>query len=110
MNETTVPFKEILKNVLSSSSEKLKNSIFEIPIIPQTLRITSAKSINLNIIRKLIKKCRVKAKCFWFTLTIFKILLFKCRSHTVGYRQEQKGKILTENQKNVWLLLELLEK
>ena len=28
MTETNVPFKEILKNVLSSSSEKLKNSIF----------------------------------------------------------------------------------
>ena len=39
--------------------KKLKNSIFEIPIIPQTLNInnqrtTSAKSINLVIIRKLI--------------------------------------------------------
>ena len=40
--------------------EKLKNLIFEIPIIPQNLninnyRITMAKSINLDIVRKLIK-------------------------------------------------------
>ena len=40
--------------------EKLKNSLFEIPIIPQTLNInnyrtTSAKSINLHIIRKFIE-------------------------------------------------------
>ena len=40
--------------------EKLKNSIFEIPIIPQTLNInnyrnTRTKSINLHIIRKLIR-------------------------------------------------------
>ena len=40
--------------------EKLKNSIFVIPIIPQTLNInnlgnTGAKSINLHNIRKLIE-------------------------------------------------------
>ena len=43
-----------------SVSEKLKNSIFEMPIIPQTLntnnlRTTYAKPINLRTIRKLIK-------------------------------------------------------
>ena len=42
-----------------SIPEKFKNSIFEIPIIPQTLNINnwrtaSANSINLDIIRKLI--------------------------------------------------------
>ena len=83
MDETNVPFQENLKNVLSFSSEKLKNSIFEIPVIPQTLNITSAKYINLNIIRKLIKyslkNFRVKAM---FTLTISEILLLKCRSHS----------------------------
>ena len=47
-----------------SVSEKLKNSIFEMPIIPQTLntnnlRNTSAKSINLHTIRKLIE-CSLK--------------------------------------------------
>ena len=45
--------------LILSVLEKLKNSIFEIPIIPQTLNInkwrtTSVKSINLNIIRKLV--------------------------------------------------------
>ena len=41
-----------------SVTEKLKNSIFEIPTITQTLNInnlgtTSAKSLNLHTIRKL---------------------------------------------------------
>ena len=53
-----------------SVPEKLKKSIFEMPIIPQTfninnLRPTSAKSINLHTIRKLteyfLKNVRVKA-------------------------------------------------
>ena len=68
-----------------SVPEKLKNLIFEMPIIPQTLNInnlrtTSAKSINLPTIRKLIeyslKNVPVKAM---FILTVFKILLSKCR-------------------------------
>ena len=47
-----------------SVPEKLKNSIFEMPIIPQTLntnnlRNTSAKTINLNTIRKL-TECSLK--------------------------------------------------
>ena len=47
-----------------SVPEKLKNSIFEMPIIPQilntnNLRNTSAKSINLLTIRKLIE-CSLK--------------------------------------------------
>ena len=53
-----------------SVPEKLKNSIFEMPIIPQifninNLRPTSAKSINLDTIRKLteyfLKNVREKA-------------------------------------------------
>ena len=67
-----------------SVPEKLKNSIFEMPVVPQTLNInnittTSAKYINLHTIRKLIeysfKKVLVKATftrkgnvyscCFW---------------------------------------------
>ena len=60
--------------------EKLKNSIFEMPIIAQTLHInnlrtTSTKSINLHTIRKLIEYS-LKAM---FTLTVFRILLFKGR-------------------------------
>ena len=42
-----------------SVPEKLKNSVFEMPVIPQNVNIKlenhKAKSINLNIIRKLIK-------------------------------------------------------
>ena len=43
-----------------SVQEKLKNSIFEMPIITQTLNINnlrtkSAKSINLHTIRKLVE-------------------------------------------------------
>ena len=68
-----------------SVPEKLKNLIFEMPIIPQilninNLRTTSAKSINLPTIRKLIeyslKNVPVKAM---FILTVFKLLLSKCR-------------------------------
>ena len=69
-----------------SVPEKLKNSIFEIPIIPQTLNInnlrtTSAKSVNLHNIRRLteysLKNVLVKAM---FTITAFEILLSESRS------------------------------
>ena len=65
--------------------EKLKNLIFEMPIIPQTLsinnlRTTRAKSINLHTIRKLIeysfKKVGIKAM---FSLTVFEILMSEGR-------------------------------
>ena len=64
-----------------SVPKKFKNSIFEMPIIPQTsninnLRGRSAKSINLHTIRKVIKyslkKVSLKAM---FTLNFFEILL-----------------------------------
>ena len=63
-------------------ARNVKNSIFEMPIIPQTfninnLRTTLAKSINLHAISKPIeyslKNILVKAI---FTSTVFKILLF----------------------------------
>ena len=64
----------------------MKNSIFEISIIPQTLNITnyrtpSAKPINLDIIRKFIE-FSLKNNCVktMFSLTVFGILLFKGRS------------------------------
>ena len=69
-----------------SIPEKLKNSIFDMPIIPQllninNLRITSAKSISLHIIRKLIeyswKNICVKAI---LTPTVFEILLSEGRT------------------------------
>ena len=64
-----------------SVPKKFKNSIFEMPIIPQTsninnLRGRSAKSINLHTVRKVIKyslkKVSLKAM---FTLNFFEILL-----------------------------------
>ena len=63
-----------------------KNSIFEMLIIPQTLNInnlrtTSAKSISLHAIRKLVefflKNVAVKTM---FTLTVVEMLLFEDRS------------------------------
>ena len=66
-----------------SAPEKLKNWIFEIPIIPQTLNINnlrttaSAKYINLNIIVKLIKySWKIVFVKVMFTLTVSEILLF----------------------------------
>ena len=64
-----------------SVTEKLKNSISEMPIITQTLNInnvrtTIAKSINLHTIRKFAEYSlkHVLAKAM-FTLTVFEILL-----------------------------------
>ena len=66
--------------------EKLKNSFFEIPIIPESsnmnsLRTTSTKSTNLHTITKLVEYSLenfvVKTM---FTLTVFEILLFEGRS------------------------------
>ena len=112
----------LLKNLLYltlSDPEKLKTAIFQIPIIPQTLNInnertTTAKSINLDIIRKLIKyslkKLPVKAI---FTLTVFEILLFEGRSVLRPAQRvtgSERVKISVKNQKNVRFSLELLEK
>ena len=67
-----------------SLPEKLKNSIFEIPIITLTLnmnnmRTTSAKSINLHTIRKLVEYSlkNVLAKTIF---TVLEILLSEGRS------------------------------
>ena len=60
--------------------------IFDIPIIPQTLNINNwktarAKSINLDIIRKLIEySLKNVVEKAMFNLTIFDILLFESRS------------------------------
>ena len=68
-----------------SVPEKLKNAIIEIPFIPQTLiinnqRTTSAKSINLHIMRMLIEYSLSKVLVqVMFTLTVFEILLFQGR-------------------------------
>ena len=62
-----------------SVPEKLKNSIFEMPIIAQTLNISnlrtaSAKSVNLHTIRKLTEYS------LKIVLTVFEILLSEGRS------------------------------
>ena len=69
-----------------SVPEKWKNSIFEMPIITQTLNINnlrtaSAKSINLHNIKNLVEYFlkNVHAKAM-FTLTVFEILLSEGRS------------------------------
>ena len=76
--------RQIVNYILTLSvPEKLKNSDFEMPIILQTLnnnlRTTSAKSINLYTIRKLIeyslKHVSVKAM-----FTFFEVFLFEGRS------------------------------
>ena len=65
-----------LQMLTLSVLEKLKNSIFKMPIIAQTLKInnlrtTSAKSVNLHTMRKLVKyllkiigKVNVCSYCF----------------------------------------------
>ena len=70
--------------LLLSVPGKLKNSTFEMPIIPQTfnvnnLKATNAKSTNLHTIRNLIEYSLKNVKAT-FTLTIFEILLFEARS------------------------------
>ena len=69
----------VLMVLTLSVPEKLKNSIFEMPIIAQTLNINnlrtvSAKSINLHTIRKLTEYS------LKIVLTVFEILLSEGRS------------------------------
>ena len=78
------------------------------------LRTTITKSINLNTIRKIIKyflkNVPVKAM---FTLTIFDILLFKGKSvlSTAHWDTGSEWvKVLVKKQKNILILLKLLEK
>ena len=91
--------------------EILENSIFGTPITPQLLKInnlgtTSAKSINLHTIRKLIK-CSLKnvpVKAV-LTLIVSEILLFEGRlvllPTLAGYR-ERKGKSFSEKSKKIF--------
>ena len=88
-----------------SVPEKVKNSIFEIPVIPQTLkRTTSAESINLDIITKLIKysfnKVLFKAM---FTFTVFEILLFEGRPALAPARRGKKrDKVSRYHKYHIW--------
>ena len=89
------------------------------PIIPQTLnmnilRTTNAKSISLNAIRKLIeysfKNLLVKAV---FTLAVFEILLFVSRTVLSPAQRgtgSERVKVLAKSQKNIPILIKLLEK
>ena len=85
MRNFDVPWQSKVTIALYINSNS-SNSIFEMPIIPQTLNInnlrtTSAKSINLHTIGKLIEyslnNASIKAM---FSPTVFEILLSKCRS------------------------------
>ena len=69
-------------NPSSTGKIEKKNSTFEVLIIPQTLNInkqrtTSAKSINLDIFKKLIKYSFKKLLVKEMSLTVFGILLFE---------------------------------
>ena len=102
-----------------SLPEKLENSIFEIPIISQNLNInnqrtTSAKSINLQIIRKLIeyffKNAYVKA---FFTLTVLKIFLLEGRLVLPPAQRDTGNEKVTfsmENPKKCFAFVEMASK
>ena len=102
-----------------SVPEKLKKSIFEMRIITQTLNIknlrtTSVKSIilntNRNVVEYSLKNFLEKAI---FILIFLETLLSKVRS---VLRPSQRGtgskrvKVSVRNPKNIWNLLNLLEK
>ena len=109
--------RQIVNYILTLSvPEKLKNSDFEMPIILQTLnnnlRTTSAKSINLYTIRKLIeyslKHVSVKAM-----FTVFEVFLFEGRSvlspaqrGTRSARAKISNWVFSTSKENLSLLLE----
>ena len=109
--------RQIVNYILTLSvPEKLKNSDFEMPIILQTLnnnlRTTSAKSINLYTIRKLIeyslKHVSVKAM-----FTVFEVFLFEVRSvlspaqrGTRSARAKISNWVFSTSKENLSLLLE----
>ena len=109
--------RQIVNYILTLSvPEKLKNSDFEMPIILQTLnnnlRTTSAKSINLYTIRKLIeyslKNVSVKAM-----FTVFEVFLFEGRSvlspaqrGTRSARAKISNWVFSTSKENLSLLLE----
>ena len=101
------------------STAKLKNAIFEVLTILQTLNInnqrtTSAKYINLQFITKLIKYYSNNVPVMtMFSLTVFKILLLEVGSllgHAQWFPGSERIKFSVKKQKNVWYLLQLLEK
>ena len=102
-----------------SVPEKLKTWIFEIPVITQdlninNLRTTSAKSINLNTIRKLLEySLKGAGEKTVFILRVSGILRSEGRSvlSAAQRRSGSKGvKVPVKNQKHISNLLILLEK
>ena len=74
-------FKVFLMCLTVSLRKKLKDSIFEIPIFLQTLKInnsrtTRANFINIHTVRKLME-CSLTSTMF--TTTVLKILISECR-------------------------------
>ena len=102
-----------------SVPKKLKNSIFEMPILTQTLntnnvRTISAKSINLHTIGKLIEySLKIFLAKAMFFLSVIARLLSKSRL-VLWPTQRCKGwrsvKFLVKKQKNIENLLILLGK
>ena len=101
-----------------SVPKKFKKFIFEIPRIAQVLNInnlrtTSAMSINLQTIRKLIEySLEIVLVKTMFTLTVFEILLSQGRSVLWPAQQvigSKRVKVSVKNQKNIRNLLKLLE-
>ena len=101
-----------------SVPKKFKKFIFEIPRIAQVLNInnlrtTSAMSINLQTIRKLIEySLEIVLVKTMFTLTVFEILLSQGRSVLWPTQQvigSKRVKVSVKNQKNIRNLLKLLE-
>ena len=100
-----------------SVPEKLKTWIFEIPVITQglninNLRTTSAKSINLNTIRKLLEySLKGTGEKTVFILRVSGILRSEGRSvlWAAQQRSGSKGvKVPVKNQKNIGNLLILI--
>ena len=91
--------------------EKLKTSIFEIPISQQllninNLRTTSARSLNLHTIRKLIEYSFQNMVKEMVAYTFFKILLTECRSifwPAEEGTESERAKFLVKNQKYIYI-------
>ena len=114
-NHFKIFYKIIAMHLTLSVPENLKNMFFEISINPQTLNInnyktTNAKSINLDIIRKLIEyslKLLVKAM---FTSTTFEKLLLEVLwpvHRVIGGEWVKPKKKTFEEQKKCFSFIEI---
>ena len=100
--------------------EKVKNSVFENPIISQTLsiknyiKIKNVETISLHIIRNLMKKSfKMLLVETMFTLTVFQILLFEVflvLRPTQRFPGIKLVKFNWKTKKNVRLLVVFLKK